>query len=66
LKDELIRDKILLGIARERGLTLVTAIEMSRTAEVTEMRAIEIETPHTEADTDHAVARQTFRQNQLR
>jgi hypothetical protein len=47
LKDELIRDKIVLGIAnevtrrrllRERGLTLVTAIEMCRTAEVTDIR----------------------------
>ena len=47
LKDELIRDKIVLGIANEstrrrllrgRDLTLITAIEICRAAELTEIR----------------------------
>lgn len=48
----------------ERGLTSVTATEMCRTAEVTDMRkrVMEMETPRTNADTVHTVARQTFRQ----
>ncbi|KAJ8373154.1 hypothetical protein AAFF_G00270600 [Aldrovandia affinis] len=71
LKDEMIRDKIVLGIAnesirrrllREKGLTLITAIEMCRAAEQTDirMRAMEISSPpHTEAV--HAVAKQHSR-----
>ncbi|KAJ8406532.1 hypothetical protein AAFF_G00301060 [Aldrovandia affinis] len=76
LKDEMIRDKIVLGIAnesirrrllREKGLTLITAIEMCRAAEQTDirMRAMDMSTtspPHTEAV--HAVAKQHSRQNQ--
>ncbi|KAJ8361627.1 hypothetical protein SKAU_G00181520 [Synaphobranchus kaupii] len=75
LKDEMIRDKIVLGVAnesirrrllREKGLTLITAIEMCRAAEQTgiRMRAMEIATspPHIEAV--HAVAKQHSRQNQ--
>jgi hypothetical protein len=77
LKDELIRDKIVLGFAnedarrrllREEGLTLLTVIEMCRTTEVTDMRmrAMEIKTPRSGIDTVHAVARNTSRQNQSR
>ncbi|KAJ8378650.1 hypothetical protein AAFF_G00237740 [Aldrovandia affinis] len=76
LKDEMIRDKIVLGVAnesirrrllREKGLTLITAIEMCRAAEQTDirMRAMDMSTtspPHTEAV--HAVAKQHSRQNQ--
>ncbi|KAJ8358132.1 hypothetical protein AAFF_G00031380 [Aldrovandia affinis] len=76
LKDEMIRDKIVLGVAnesirrrllREKGLTLITAIEMCRAAEQTdiEWRAMDMSTtspPHTEAV--HAVAKQHSRQNQ--
>ncbi|KAJ8403559.1 hypothetical protein AAFF_G00348850 [Aldrovandia affinis] len=76
LKDEVIRDKIVLGVAnesirrrllREKGLTLITAIEMCRAAEQTDirMRAMDMSTtspPHTEAV--HAVAKQHSRQNQ--
>ncbi|KAJ8393364.1 hypothetical protein AAFF_G00060860 [Aldrovandia affinis] len=76
LKDEMIRDKIVLGVAnesirrrllREKGLTLITAIEMCRAAEQTDirMRAMDMATtspPHTEAV--HAVAKQHSRQKQ--
>lgn len=57
LKDEMIHDKIVLGIAnestrrrllREKELTLVTAIEMCRAAELTDirMRVMETASPH--------------------
>lgn len=76
LKDELIRDKIVLGVAnddirrrllREKGLTLPGAIEMCRAFEVTDlrMRAMESEIPRV-VDAVNAVGRQPFRPNQSR
>ena len=73
LRDEMIRDKIVLGVVngstrrrllRERDLTLITAIEMCRAAEQTDirMRAMEIASPCT--DTVHTVAKQQSRHNQ--
>lgn len=60
LRDELIRDKVVLGITneatrrrllREKGLTLTTAIEICRAAELTDMtlRSMEHERPHTDS-----------------
>lgn len=74
LKDEMIRDKIVLGISNEgtrrrllseKKLTLLTAIEMCRTAEQTgmHMRAMDAACMPT-AETVHTVARKPFRPNQ--
>lgn len=60
LRDELMRDKVVLGITneatrrrllREKGLTLTTAIEICRAAELTDMtlRSMEQERPHTDS-----------------
>ncbi|XP_034058782.1 uncharacterized protein K02A2.6-like [Gymnodraco acuticeps] len=59
LKDELIRDRLVLGIAsestrrrllRERDLTLPTAVEICRLAELTESRMRLIESPQAQVD----------------
>ncbi len=74
LKDEMIRDKIVLGITNEgtrrrllseKKLTLLTAIEMCRTAEQTaiRMRAMDVASMPS-AETVHAVARKPFKSNQ--
>ncbi|GAA6080762.1 uncharacterized protein LOC121847580 [Tachysurus ichikawai] len=75
LKDEMIRDKIVLGIINEgtrrrllseKNLTLLTAIEMCRTAEqiAMHMRAMDAACMPTVAETVHTVARKPFRPNQ--
>uniref|UniRef100_A0AAV2K178 Ig-like domain-containing protein n=1 Tax=Knipowitschia caucasica TaxID=637954 RepID=A0AAV2K178_KNICA len=70
LKDEMIRDKIVLGIAsessrrrllREKELNLVTAIEMCRAAEQTDLRMRVMETAGTHVmhtETVHSAVRQ--------
>ncbi len=74
LKDEMIRDKIVLGITNEgtrrrllseKKITLLTAIEMCRTAEQTaiRMRAMDVASMPS-AETVHAVARKPFKSNQ--
>lgn len=74
LKDEMIRDKIVLGITNEgtrrrllseKNLTLLTAIEKCRTAEQTAlyMRAMDTASM-SPAETVHGVARKPFRHNQ--
>ncbi len=74
LKDEMIRDKIVLGITNEgtrrrllseKKCTLLTAIEMCRTAEQTtiRMRAMDVASMPS-AETVHAVARKPFKSNQ--
>lgn len=66
LRDELIRDKVVLGITneatrrqllREKGLTLTTAIEICRAAELTDMtlRSMEQERPHTDSSIQTAI-----------
>lgn len=74
LKDEMIRDKIVLGITNEgtrrrllseKKLTLLTAIEMCRTAEQTAMHMRAMDAACTSpAETVHAVARKPSRPNQ--
>lgn len=70
LRDELIRDKVVLGIAnestrrrllRERNLTLVEAVETCRAAELADirLRSMEQESPHT--DSVNAAFKQPFR-----
>ncbi len=78
LKDEMIRDKIVPGIAnkspkrrllREKELTLVTAIEMCHAAEQTDIRIRVMETasPHAPpTDAVHSVAKQQARHYKLR
>lgn len=74
LKDEMIRDKIVLGISdegtrrrllREKTLTLVSAIETCRAAEQTDrrMKMIVSTDATSHADAVHAVAKQRFRPN---
>lgn len=78
LNDEMIRNKLVLGIAhestrrrllREKELTLVTAIEMCCTAEQTDIRMRVMDTASSQAvhmEALHSVAKQPPRQSKVR
>ena len=70
LRDELIRDRLVLGVAsegtrrrllRERELTLQTATEICRLAELTDKHMRVIETPPAQTDNVNAMDRQSER-----
>ena len=70
LKDEMIRDRLVLGVAsentrrrllRERELTLPAAVEICRLAELTEKRMKTMESPQVQADSVNAADKQNER-----
>lgn len=72
LRDELIRDKIVLGIAnestrrrllREKNLTLSDALDMCRAAELTDIRIRTMESERPQTDSVNAAARQPFKRS---